>query len=392
MSACAPSILVQSTYRTLMKHAARIDRDACARMLVISHSKQHYDHHLREWQPTPSDSSDTPEARKIIDYLVRSANGNRDLYLPHNPDTKSIRSVVRHTFKNSTATATNLSASFAGVKLTNQVLALAAKLPQQESTPTSTVSRSPPTLSLLQGLPAAPAPLAEDTPADQPADSASATTSGRGTVLLSHPLLPDFFKHSVILVTRRDEDHTIGIVVNKPLTSAEGGYLPVWAMVPSTFHPLFTTHLAQHPVMVGGPVSNPDGTDRHSLYLVHTVPNISKSMRISKDLYLSGDLDELELAVTSGAAKPADMMVLMGYAAWGANQLEGEIQSGGWIVASTEDSAKLAFSCSQPVAADSNEIVSDPESFWKMSIKALGKPFEGVTRMSTIHDIFESES
>lgn len=134
---------------------------------------------------------------------------------------------------------------------------------------------------------------------------------------MAQPSLRDpNFEHTVVLLLEHSGEGALGVVLNRPSEFDVDGALPNWA------------RLATHPavVFVGGPVVE-EGT---AICLAHArgpVPDdIFKAV-----LPGVGTLDVDQLPETVGTAIE-EVRLFAGYAGWGAGQLEGEIEAGGWFV------------------------------------------------------------
>ncbi|TAL26807.1 MAG: YqgE/AlgH family protein [Alphaproteobacteria bacterium] len=136
----------------------------------------------------------------------------------------------------------------------------------------------------------------------------STRTFEPGTVLIAHPELQDpFFGQSVILVLARGED---GGVIGANISGA----------------PL------KGPLFEGGPMPAP------ALLMLHAAKD---SVESSRPLSATGYAVTALYPTAEGgiepagllAKKPANAMVFLGYAGWGAGQLEAESQMGMWMPA-----------------------------------------------------------
>ncbi len=135
----------------------------------------------------------------------------------------------------------------------------------------------------------------------------------------------------------------MGIIVNKPLpdlrlkTLLDNLELPVTedaAGLGAAFE--------DGPVHFGGPVETGRG------FVVHSPDFFSDegSLEIGQGVVLSTSVEIL--AEMARGAGPAQALIALGYAGWAPEQLEAEIQAGGWLIADaaphllfgTEDSAK----------------------------------------------------
>ena len=134
------------------------------------------------------------------------------------------------------------------------------------------------------------------------------TESLAGRLLIASPSMPDYFHRTVIAVIEHTEDGAFGLVLNRPseTTVAEASL-----ELAELFGP-------EHVLRVGGPVQpnavtaigdHPDPADASKL-IVGSVGMV--------DLEDPPELSRVSLFV--------------GYAGWGAGQLDGELEQEAWIV------------------------------------------------------------
>ena len=211
-------------------------------------------------------------------------------------------------------------------------------------------------------------------------------------LLIAHPLLPGFFRHSIIFVTRcHPVEGAMGIIINKPLLNEEGVLVPVWAAIPNRFHPLFSKHLSQNPVMIGGPVATASSSEQ-TLFVIHRIPNISGTLEIGPGIFMSGDMDEITAALDEKRASAKDMMVVLGYSGWGQQQLEGEVTHGSWgvLVHSKDPSDSKSsggvtpsdFIFAQNDLTNSGTCkISEPEASWVKVFSSIGPQHAKMTRL-----------
>ena len=150
-------------------------------------------------------------------------------------------------------------------------------------------------------------------------------------LLVAHPLMTSIFRHSIVMLSQAGPGGALGFIINKPVINDEGQLMPVWAFIPDTVHPLFTRHLRNNVVMLGGPVSSP-ASRRHALFVLHRIGGLRGSIELGEGVYTTNDFDAVHEAFEQGAARPEDVAVLLGYCGWGDAQLEEEERRGSWVV------------------------------------------------------------
>jgi putative transcriptional regulator len=145
------------------------------------------------------------------------------------------------------------------------------------------------------------------------------TVDFSGHFLMAMPgLVGDDFAGALIYVCEHSERGALGLVINRPidLTLAsllEKVEMPAQAEGPTTM-----------PVFFGGPVQ----TDR-GFVLHHPVGDYSSSIHLNDSMALTTSRDVLQ-ALASGVG-PEQFLVTLGYAGWGAGQLEHEIAQNSWL-------------------------------------------------------------
>jgi putative transcriptional regulator len=160
-----------------------------------------------------------------------------------------------------------------------------------------------------------------------PAASASNLTS---QFLIAMPgMTDDNFAGSVVLLCEHTERGALGLVINKPSDIKLGRLFEKVELS------LDREELAAQPVYIGGPVQTERG------FVLHERGDddeadpdadgavYSSSLRIPGGLAMTTSRDVLE-ALANGAG-PKRVLVTLGYAGWGAGQLEDEVARNGWI-------------------------------------------------------------
>lgn len=134
----------------------------------------------------------------------------------------------------------------------------------------------------------------------------------QGHLLIAAPHLndPNFFK-SVVLLVQHNDQGALGVILNRPLeTTIE----EVWSQVSEI------PCNAEGALFQGGPCPGP-------LMVAHTESEIS-DLEVCKGVFFSTDKDSIEQIVSRSEGP---MKFFVNYAGWGAGQLEGEIEAGGWV-------------------------------------------------------------
>jgi putative transcriptional regulator len=148
---------------------------------------------------------------------------------------------------------------------------------------------------------------------------------------------------TVIYICEHSEKGALGLVINRPTDLSLAGLLE---KIDLEFE---TAPQDASPIFFGGPVH----TDRG--FVLHSPPgDFSSSIKLG-DLALTTSRDVLQ-AVAAGAG-PEKILITLGYAGWGAGQLENEISQNAWLT----------------VAADVDVIFAvAPEDRYAAAMKLLG--------------------
>ena len=147
------------------------------------------------------------------------------------------------------------------------------------------------------------------------------SASLRNQFLIATPTLEDgIFKSSVTYICEHDEDGAMGIIINRPSDLKFNDLV-------KEFEAIETSELNTQPVMVGGPVGLERGFVLHQTP-ANTIEWLS-TLQISNDVALTGSKDILT-ALGEGQG-PEKFLFVLGYAGWGAGQLEQELMENDWL-------------------------------------------------------------
>ena len=145
-------------------------------------------------------------------------------------------------------------------------------------------------------------------------------------LLLAMPLMTDpNFSGTVVYIVEHGDKGAMGLVINRTLE------LTVSDLFERIDLKCEQEPLANQPVLLGGPVHNDRGFVLH-----RPIGNWSSSIQINDAVALTSSRDVLE-SVAKGAG-PQDVIVALGYAGWGAGQIEAEIAQNAWLTVRASDS------------------------------------------------------
>jgi len=163
--------------------------------------------------------------------------------------------------------------------------------------------------------------------------------------LIAMPTLGDpNFYHSVTYICEHNDEGAMGITINRPSTITIDDLLPQMGLVADLRH-------AETLILEGGPVEPEHG------FLIHTPRGVwQSSMAITDKITLTTSKDILGSFANAqeGLICPDKFIVALGYAGWGAGQLEHEILENSWLTvpANEEILFDLPFQDRWQAAAD----------------------------------------
>ena len=149
--------------------------------------------------------------------------------------------------------------------------------------------------------------------------------------LIAMPELQDpNFSRTVTLICQHDANGALGVVINRPMEQLTlQDILDQFDLSsPASDSPIGA------PVYLGGPVQQQLG-----LVLHEGIGEWGSTLKISDELGLTSSRDILESMST--AQGPDHALLTLGYAGWGAGQLEDEIQDNAWL--SVEADCEIIF-------------------------------------------------
>ena len=147
-----------------------------------------------------------------------------------------------------------------------------------------------------------------------------------GRLLVAMPGIGDpRFEHAVILICLHNEEHAMGVRVNRPVDGMT---------VAGVLNRLGVKGEARNPtqeVLNGGPVERERG------YVLHTDDYgvEGSTMPVTDGVSLTATLEVLE-ALTEPSSSPARSVLALGYAGWSAGQLELELRENVWLACEAE--------------------------------------------------------
>lgn len=170
-----------------------------------------------------------------------------------------------------------------------------------------------------------------------------------GQMLIAMPNMGDpRFDRSVIFMCAHDEDHAMGVIVNKPIDDVDLAELLEQLEIDPQ------EDAVDMPVFFGGPVQTERGLVLHTLdYQLET------TLALNKELGLTASRDILVDIAGDEPKRPAPRRFLLaiGHAGWGPGQLEKEIAMNSW--AHCEPDEEMIFNGAE-------------DALWKRALEKLG--------------------
>jgi putative transcriptional regulator len=141
--------------------------------------------------------------------------------------------------------------------------------------------------------------------------------------LVAMPTLGDpNFAQTVTLVCEHNKDGALGIVINRPMEMAISAVFEQLDLAAQDLR------LRDQPVLRGGPVAPERGFVLHPPSAEGSPP-YDATLAVSPQLHVTTSRDVLA-AIARGEGPP-HALIALGYAGWGAGQLEEEIRSNAWL-------------------------------------------------------------
>jgi putative transcriptional regulator len=174
-----------------------------------------------------------------------------------------------------------------------------------------------------------------------------------GKLLIALPgMVDERFAQTVIYMCAHSSKGAMGIVINKPIPGLSFAELMKQLQIETK--PL----VGELPILYGGPVETGRGFVLHS----GEYEGSESTLPVSEEISLTATLDILR-AIAEGRG-PKQALFALGYAGWGAGQVETEFQSNGWLHCEADPS--LVFG-------------TEPNDKWKTALARLGIGPSGLT-------------
>lgn len=152
------------------------------------------------------------------------------------------------------------------------------------------------------------------------------------------------FAFTLTYLCEHNDEGAMGLIINRPLDITVGDVM-------SQLHvDGYAVELDQQPVLQGGPVQPDRG------FVLHRDTSLrDQSLVLDDDLFLTTSKDSLAALARGEHSQPS--LMALGYAGWGAGQLEEELANNTWL----------------SVGADTNIIFNTPfDQRWQAAASLLG--------------------
>lgn len=141
-----------------------------------------------------------------------------------------------------------------------------------------------------------------------------------GKLLIAMPGMSDpRFEKSVVYICAHSDDGAMGLIINKPMPGVTLADLLKQLSIEDA------QGSTAVPVYFGGPVETGRGFVLHSA----EYKSDDNTLAVDEQFAMTATRDVLT-AIAAGVG-PAATLLALGYAGWGAGQIEGEIQQNGWL-------------------------------------------------------------
>jgi putative transcriptional regulator len=164
-----------------------------------------------------------------------------------------------------------------------------------------------------------------------------------GQLLVAMPgMMDERFARAVIFICAHSSEGAMGIILNRPAANVTMPDLLVQLeIVPEVERISLPQKVGNMQVLMGGPVETSRGFVLHSpdFHLAQS------TLPIDDGICLTATIDILR-AIAAGRG-PANAVLALGYAGWGAGQLEMELQANGWL--NTPADAEIVFNTAADV-------------------------------------------
>ncbi|MEM7435316.1 MAG: YqgE/AlgH family protein [Myxococcota bacterium] len=169
-----------------------------------------------------------------------------------------------------------------------------------------------------------------------------------GFLVASPSMRCPFFNHTLVLLVDHGDEGSFGFVLNRTTDLDMGDIFEEVGVEPKE------ASLGESPVLLGGPVSPETGWILYDAAGV-PAPESGRTIAVGDRIACSASIEMLHRIATGNG--PETCAMVLGYAGWGAGQLEHEMVEGSWI----------------PVDLDYRLVFETPiDARWESALASLG--------------------
>ena len=146
-----------------------------------------------------------------------------------------------------------------------------------------------------------------------------------GHFLIAMPTLEDpYFSGALVFLCEHNENGALGVIVNRPID------MDLTSLFEKIDLTMSEDTLGNLPVYFGGPVQIDRGFVLH-----RPLGQWQSTMKINASVGFTSSRDVL--SSVAEASDPKEIIVCLGYAGWGAGQLESELAQNSWLTVAASD-------------------------------------------------------
>jgi len=188
----------------------------------------------------------------------------------------------------------------------------------------------------------------------KPSDIDESSVSGK--LLIATPAMSDpRFDRAVILMCNHDDSQAFGIVINRPFIS------PRLRELLAQLDVSISERVPDEPVLEGGPVDTQRG------FVIHSADYFETGASIKVQPNIAVTPTKGVLGAMASDAPPKHAQLALGYAGWGAGQLDAELKQNAWLIAQASEA--LVF-------------LTAADAIWKDALASLGIKPEMLSALS----------
>ncbi len=161
-----------------------------------------------------------------------------------------------------------------------------------------------------------------------------------GVLLVAPPMLADpNFWRAVVLLCEHTDEGSFGLILNRHVSLEMTDVVEELASYSAPIH-------------IGGPVQV------NTLHFLHRLgDDLYGGVNLFDDVFWGGEFEQLQEIVADGSPGLEGLRFYLGYAGWTTEQLEEEVDAGGWII--TRPDVDLVFT-------------DDPANLWRKTLRRMG--------------------